>query len=125
MLRARQLRIICLALAGCLASPVNAQEQLVFKVSDLKCVSENMQTYLDMSNSDPLTIVVSACPEPDVRAALRQLQQNNMFRREPNNPSNAPTQIAALSTGDWQCLFQRAEVAAGPFLTVERGAICE
>jgi len=125
MLRARQLGILNLVLAGCVASPVDAQEQLLFKVSDLNCVSENMQTYLNVSKSDPLTIVVSACPEPDIRAALKQLQQNNMFRREPSKQGNLPTQIAALSAVEWRCLFRRAKVATDPIIKVNRGAICE
>lgn len=125
MLRARQLGILNLVLAGCVASPVDAQEQLLFKVSDLNCVSENMQTYLNVSKSDPLTIVVSACPEPDIRAALKQLQQNNMFRREPSKQGNLPTQIAALSAVEWRCLLRRAQVATAPIIKVYRGAICE
>ncbi|MEQ5872669.1 hypothetical protein J4E08_22680 [Sagittula sp. NFXS13] len=118
-------RLDFLALAICVAAPINAQEQLRFNVEDLNCVHENLEAYLKAAKSDPLTIVVAACPERDVRAALKKLQQNNMFRREPSVPDAAPTQIAALNAAEWRCLVRRAETATEPFVEVTRGAICE
>lgn len=120
-----KLGFLALALAICVAAPVHAQERLRFDVDDLNCVRENLEAYLDAARSDPLTIVVAACPERDVHAALKQLQQNNMFRRELPGPDPAPTQIAALNAAEWQCLVRRAETAAEPFIEVTRGAICE
>ncbi|MGH1575705.1 hypothetical protein [Planktotalea sp.] len=89
-------------------------------IEQAKCIQDNVANYL-ASQQDPLVIVVKACPETDLAAAMAKSAQNSG--------------IFNVSEGDDVLILQPSELscfgrlplddAAGPVIEIDRVALCE
>lgn len=74
--------IACLTFAGSAAVAQEAKLQWRIAEADLKCLRDNLETYLAVGE-DQLTIVLPACPEVDFQSALEKMAMASGLTRAP------------------------------------------